>query len=931
MFTISAATGTQSSDPLTPFFFTGFFRVLYWIIFSPSHYFSYVHILVDRDGANSVQRYLILLARSLIVFLLFCWLLTAITILALEMAASISRLTDFDLIFILVKASLSLVVSATVGGGIILFSIISNKGKNLSDSIALGTLVVPLISPLFGFVNAGSDNLVLLSLGCGFVVTTIIGSINGVAYGSLLSTSAPLFFITLNLLGLAPNRPLDPLIVSVSVGWIIGALRIPLYLIELCVSLIPPLNDAKIALGRSPIMWNEMTLFPQFGFERALHAALDEDFSDSVYQCAQVLKRYHRYNDNLFPVVIWQIRQALHTWFITRPNQVYSALDVLCRNHYTYVADFTLEEDYPRKVDSDYVLALIFTNWPNHTGSVDRIRWLIGRLVSPLVRTVPTTPQHILEVYFELTTKGNWTTAYLTAFEQYRQVRFGEEIYQIFRTLDDYLKKTSFGDLVDADSKAMWIQQLDSRLQEDTLAAIAELARVGTNVRNYFSFTSEAGTRDAINRAVYAAEFALRTTDALKLPEHKLVRQVAQQWLRLTVAEQAKLIVPSKVDRIPNKYLIGRPIYPDTDHPFVGRIDQIKAIKDNWMDATLKAPIILYGQRRMGKTSILLHLEKSLGESCIAIFINLQTLAAVESTGAFVYNFCDVVYRRLRNAGIVLDKPEQKDFVTEPFIELRRFLDNIEDHIGSESWVVFMLDEFEMIETKIKEKKIEQDLLYQLRDIMLNRPHFAVVLAGAHTLDEMSRDYWSPLFSGIHNVKVSYLDEAAAETLITNPWDGFQLEYDRNAVQAIINVTGCQPTLLQSLGSALLDHINARLEKEGPQYYPRVTLRDVEEGLNEIQKTSTYFDAVWKELDENERRVLTALAKAQPAWNQFASRDTVNRKLSGQLPSAQINSAWEKLETRDMIDLTDTGVKFHVELVRRWVTKNKAASQPSSR
>ncbi len=220
----------------------------------------------------------------------------------------------------------------------------------------------------------------------------------------------------------------------------------------------------------------------------------------------------------------------------------------------------------------------------------------------------------------------------------------------------------------------------------------------------------------------------------------------------------------------------------------------------------------------------------------------------MNSTEAFVYNLCDEIQRRLGKAQIEVSEPKPGDFAPEPFTGLRHFLNEVEERLGNERWLVVLLDEFEMLEDKIKANVIHPDVLYQLRNAMLNRPRLALVLTGLHTLDQMTRDYWSPFFSGACNIKVSYLDVEATEELITNPWDGFELEYDRDAIQFIVSVTGRQATLLQAVCSAVIDRINVQLEKRGAQYQPRVTLADVNAVLDSVMESSTYFDAVWKEL-----------------------------------------------------------------------------------
>jgi hypothetical protein len=102
-----------------------------------------------------------------------------------------------------------------------------------------------------------------------------------------------------------------------------------------------------------------------------------------------------------------------------------------------------------------------------------------------------------------------------------------------------------------------------------------------------------------------------------------------------------------------------------------------------------------------------------------------------------------------------------------------------------------------------------------------------------------------------------------------------------------------------------------------------VTIRDVQAALVDVLESSTYFDAVWKELPDSERCVLTAMAEAQAGSNVATSRSEINTKVSNQLPQAEIGQAWNFLKQRDMIDMNNDKVRLRVELVRQWVARAK--------
>ncbi len=70
---------------------------------------------------------------------------------------------------------------------------------------------------------------------------------------------------------------------------------------------------------------------------------------------------------------------------------------------------------------------------------------------------------------------------------------------------------------------------------------------------------------------------------------------------------------------------------------------------------------------------------------------------------------------------------------------------------------------------------------------------------------------------------------------------------------------------------------------------------------------------------ENERCVLSALAKAQTEWDVPVAWAAINTQVCDQLSQAEIDRAWDLLKQRDMLEETNSQVKFRVELLRRWV------------
>ena len=125
------------------------------------------------------------------------------------------------------------------------------------------------------------------------------------------------------------------------------------------------------------------------------------------------------------------------------------------------------------------------------------------------------------------------------------------------------------------------------------------------------------------------------------MPTAKSVRflSIASLWRRrggiLSPAACAKMSSAARKSIAP--YITGIPL---TEHQevFVGRTDIGSRIEQLLLDQR-RPPLLLYGQRRMGKTSLLHNLGRLLPSTVVPLFVDLQgpTTQASDHAG-FLYN-----------------------------------------------------------------------------------------------------------------------------------------------------------------------------------------------------------------------------------------------------------------------------------------------------
>ena len=109
-----------------------------------------------------------------------------------------------------------------------------------------------------------------------------------------------------------------------------------------------------------------------------------------------------------------------------------------------------------------------------------------------------------------------------------------------------------------------------------------------------------------------------------------------------------------------------------------------------------------------------------------------------------------------------------------------------------------------------------EEVLDQLRNIIQHRKYFVVLITGTSELNELKLN-WSDYLISAKTIKLGHVSEDEARILITNPIDDFDLNYEGGengkVVNKIIDVTNCQPYLVQALCFELVNHLNNQKRK----------------------------------------------------------------------------------------------------------------------
>lgn len=384
------------------------------------------------------------------------------------------------------------------------------------------------------------------------------------------------------------------------------------------------------------------------------------------------------------------------------------------------------------------------------------------------------------------------------------------------------------------------------------------------------------------------------------------VRNIAEQWRQIIEKYVENLLT---IQEIPNPYVVGVPLEQqkpqNKSSTFVGRGMIIKKI-EQILQQHATASLFLYGQRRVGKTSLLNNLREILPDNVKYIFIDFMGrvgLASSEETFLKAF-FESIQFELSKYYPTFLPTQSIEQFTQADFFN---WLANLEERMG-DNIVLISLDEFIILEELAKEKNFP--LLASLRffrHIIQNYPRIRLLFSGSYTLEELTN--WSSFLVNVTPIHISYLTSEESRQLIQNPMPDFPLYYLPETTRFVIELTQGHPAFIQLLCR------EAVFFKNDASYHTRftVTIQDIEAVIPNALKAGGFFflDIVHNQITSQGGVILQWLAKKGKAGN--LSYEELQQHFSSNL-----DEDLQLLSRRELIKFIDNKISFQVEIIRLW-------------
>jgi hypothetical protein len=391
----------------------------------------------------------------------------------------------------------------------------------------------------------------------------------------------------------------------------------------------------------------------------------------------------------------------------------------------------------------------------------------------------------------------------------------------------------------------------------------------------------------------------------------RLLIGVATRWRDAAEAELQEMgEEEADANYIHNPFIFGQPIEETETNLFVGRRDTVTEIEISLLGGAQKPALVLWGPRRMGKTSVLLQLPRLLGPEFVPTFVDVQSVQVRESLPAFLHSLTAASGHALRRRGLMVQALPVSDLGENPFTAFSEWLERVETALAHEKHLLLCLDEFERLDATIREGHLPKELMDEIRHIIQHHPRIVLLFAGSHRPDELELN-WPDALISTKMIHVSYLVAEEVRQLITHPVPEFPVTYEEGSVARIIEITRCQPYLVQAVCYELVNHLNLEGRREA-------TVADVEAGIQRaLESAHLYFAEMWRQFPEPYRALLRLLASHPDGL------ETAELARAAQTSPELLALDLKRLESRSTLEqVSDTGRwRYQVPLVAAWVER----------
>jgi len=254
---------------------------------------------------------------------------------------------------------------------------------------------------------------------------------------------------------------------------------------------------------------------------------------------------------------------------------------------------------------------------------------------------------------------------------------------------------------------------------------------------------------------------------------------------------------------------------------FFGRDEEIKRVIEYLKEG--ETFIVLYGQKRIGKTSLMEHLAERLlpkTTDILPVFFDALSLAPFNTVSllrGLIEAAIPHIIRAIKRATLPTDlRLRPQALQQNPFIYFADWVKRVEKRLGNKR-LLFMIDEFTRAEEEFRRNQIDESFFSGFQWLAGNQ-HIGFFICVHDHIYRHNTQSWGFLQRG-HPLYLRSLDKNDAKKLIQLPVQSLY-QFDAGVVDEILDLTNGHPYFIQAICLELSVHM-------AKQDSPRITQDDL--------------------------------------------------------------------------------------------------------
>jgi ABC-type branched-subunit amino acid transport system substrate-binding protein len=369
----------------------------------------------------------------------------------------------------------------------------------------------------------------------------------------------------------------------------------------------------------------------------------------------------------------------------------------------------------------------------------------------------------------------------------------------------------------------------------------------------------------------------------------------------------------------PNPYIVAKTIRDP--NKFFGREHEFSKINDSLQNN--EQLILLYGQRRIGKSSVIAQIPEKLSQKLstndfVFISFDFNSLDFNDEENLSTQKILSLIA-----IGIIENLETNKQVLshlaenipTNIEIFSREFLPTVYQQLGNKK-LVLLWDEFDVLTERDTELDTYSNNFcnYIIQLLQKDNKLFIIPIAGRH-ISKLGN--LSSFFRGSPNIEIGLLNKEDTQKLIIQP-DENVLNYEEEAIQAIFQLSAGHPYFTQCICYAI--HNLARDRHNPTNVLPQsINGHDVESIVDQaIRLAGGGLPWFWGGLTTEQQVIFAAAAEAQNIPIKENEPPQLMLLRSHGIATEYLKKADEQLHEYGFLDNN----RVKVEFVRRWLVKS---------